>query len=143
MRHERPSQSNQLWIKSETVSSEFNRQREAIDALAVKFGLDENDLARIVEAKRQLANCQPSNRMERIAKHGLESLFSGPPPKKHAGRPSRITAGERQELRARARAMRIAVKTRREVVIELAEEYELRPSYLRRILGDRLLARIV
>jgi len=121
---------------SEALASKFNKEREATDALAAKLGFSGEDLGRIVEAKRQLAKFQPSNRLERIAKRGLETVFSYPPSKKEAGRPSRISAQERQELRTRAREMLGAGKTRREIESQFAEEYELGLSYVRRIIED-------
>lgn len=123
---------------SDALAAEFDRQIEAMEALAAKLGLSKKDLDKIWQAKRQLAKFQPSNRMERISKRALESLFSGKPPKKEAGRPSRISAEERQEMRARAAEMQAAGKSRDEIVAQFAEEYELGLSYVRRILEDRL-----
>jgi transposase len=122
---------------SDALASAFDKQREAVESLAAKIGLTKRDLLKILEAKRKLAAFQPSNRMERLAKRGLESMFSSKPPKKEAGRPSRISAEERQEMRVRAMEMRAAGKSRDEIVAQLAEEYELRLSYVRRILEDR------
>jgi transposase len=122
---------------SDALAVEFDRQREAMEALAAKIGLSYKDLDKIWQAKRQLAKFRPSNRMERMAKRGLESLFSAKPPKKEAGRPSRISAEERQEMRARATEMQAAGKSRDEIVAQFAEEYELGLSYVRRILEDR------
>ena len=121
---------------SEALASEFDRQREAMEALASKFGLTNRDLDKIWEVKKQLVKFRPSNRMERIAKRGLEYLFSSKLPKKEAGRPSRISAQERQELRARATEMQAAGKTRDEIAAQFAEEYELGLSYVHRILED-------
>lgn len=123
---------------SDSLAREFDRQREALETLAAKFGLSGKDLGKIPEVKRQLAKFQPSNRMERLAKRGLESLFSSKPPKKEAGRPSRISAAERQGMRARAIEMEAAGKTRKEIAMQFAEEYELGLSYVLRILEDRL-----
>lgn len=122
---------------SEELAAEFDRQREAMEALAAKIGLSNKDLDKIWQAKRQLAKFQPSNRMERMAKRGLESLFSGKPPKKEAGRPTRISAADRQEMRVRATELQATGKPRDEIVAQFAEEYELGLSYVRRILEDR------
>jgi hypothetical protein len=111
---------------SDALASEFNKEREATDSLAAKFGLTRKDLGKIFEAKRKLAAFQPSNRMERMAKRGKE-----------AGRPSRISAEERQQLRARATEMKAAGRSRDEIVAQFAEEYGLGLSYVRRILEDR------
>ena len=72
-----------------------------------------------------------------MAKRGLESLFSSKPPKKEAGRPSRISAAERQQLRHRAEEMKAAGGSRDDIVAQFCEEYGLGLSYVRRILEDR------
>lgn len=122
---------------SNALASEFNKECEATDALAAKFGLTKKDLGKIFEAKRKLAAFQPSNRMERMAKRGLENLFSSNPRTKEVGRPSRISTEERQQLRARATEMKAAGRGRDEIVAQFAEEYGLGLSYVRRILQDR------
>jgi len=126
-----------VWDVSDALASEFDKEREATDVLAAKFGLTKKDLGKIFEAKRKLAAFQPSNRMERIAKCGLENMFSSKPRTKGLGRPSRISAEERQQLRARAIEMKAAGKSRDEIVAQFAEEYGLGLSYVRRILEDR------
>ena len=80
---------------------------------------------------------QPTNRMERMAKQGLEVLLFSKPAKKEAGRPIRISAEERRELRQRADELLLAGRNRNEIVVEFAEEYGLRLSYVRRIIEDR------
>lgn len=122
---------------SDSLAREFDRQREAVEGLAAKFRLSGKDLDRIWEAKKQLDKFRPTNRMERMAKQGLESLFSSKPPKKEVGRPSRISAAERQELRQRAGEMIAAGRKRNEIVVQFAEEYGLGLSYVRRILEGR------
>jgi len=126
-----------VWDVSETFASQFEKESAAIKALAVKCGLARNDLGKILEAKKNLATFQPTNRMERMAKRALEGLLSSNPRKKEAGRPSRISATERQELRQRADEMLPAGRKRNDIVVEFAEEYGLRLSYVRRILEDR------
>jgi hypothetical protein len=126
-----------VWDVSETLASQFEKEREATEALAVKCGLARNDLGKILEAKKNLAAFQPTNRMERMAKRALEGLLSSKPAKKEAGRPSRISAAERQELRQRADEMLAAGCKRNEIVAEFAEEYGLGLSYVRRIIEDR------
>jgi hypothetical protein len=113
----------------------LKKEREATEALAVKCGLTQNDLGKIFQAKKNLAAFQPTNRMERMAKRALESLLSSKPSKREGGRPGRILAAERQELRQRADEMLAAGRTRNEIVVEFAEEYGLRLSYVRRIGG--------
>jgi transposase len=122
---------------SDALASEFDRQRESMETLAAKIGLVKKDIDKIHMAKQQLSKFQPSNRMERIAKRGLESLFSSKPPKKEAGRPSRISAEERRQLRQRADEMKAAGRSRDDIVAQFSEEYELQHSYVRRILEDR------
>ena len=126
-----------VWDVSETLASQFEKERRATEALAVKYGLARNDLGKILQAKKSLAAFQPTNRMERMAKRALESLLSSKPGKKEAGRPSRISAAERQELCQRADEMLSAGRKRNEIVAEFAEEYGLRLSYVRRIIEDR------
>ncbi len=126
-----------VWDVSDALASQFEKERKATEALAVKCGLTPNDFGKILEAKRKLASFQPSNRMERMAKRGLEYLFSSKPPKKEAGRPSRISAAERQQLRQRAEEMKAAGRSRDDIVAQFCEEYGLGLSYVRRILEDR------
>jgi len=124
---------------SKTLASQFDRERDASISLAKRCGLNRDDLDKILEAKKKLAVFSPSNRIERLAKKGLEYLLSSFPGKgrtKAAGRPTRITADERQELRERADKLEAAGQNRRDIVSQFSEEYELRPSYIRRILED-------
>ena len=127
-----------VWDVSETVASQFEKERQVTEALAVKIGLTQKDVGKILQAKKNLAAFQPTNRMERLAKRALEGLFFSKPGKKEGGRPSRISAAERQELRQRADGMLAAGRDRNEIVAEFAEEYGLGLSYVRRILEDRL-----
>lgn len=126
-----------VWDVSETLTSQLERELEAIEVLAVKCGLAKNEIGKIHQAKRNLATFQPQNRTERMAKRALEELLSSKPSKKDAGRPSRISVMERQELRQRADQMLAAGSKRDEIVAEFAEEYGLGLSYVRRILEDR------
>ena len=73
-----------------------------------------------------------------MAKRGLESLFSLQKRAKSAGRPKRISADERRQLRQRADEMEAAGRSRDDIVAEFSEEFELQHSYVRRILEDRL-----
>ena len=108
-----------------------------VRTLAAQCGLNEADLDKIWEAKKRLAFFNPSNHTERIAKRALESLFRLQASKKKAGRPGRISAEERRELRQRAKVLEAGGQSRRDIVAQFAEEYELRYSYVRRILEDR------
>lgn len=126
-----------VWDVSETTAAQFDKQREAAEALAIKCGLEPADLSKIIEARKRLAAYKPSSHLEQIAKRGLESLLYPKPRKKEAGRPGRISSAERQQMRQRADALITAGQKRNDVVAQLAEEYELRLSYVRRILEDR------
>ncbi len=126
-----------VWDVSEKLAAQFEREREATEALTVKCGLAPKDFGKILEAKKKLAAFQPSNHLERLAKRALEGLLSSKPHKKEAGRPSRISAAEREQLRQRAHAMRLAGRKRSEIVAEFGEEYGLGFSYVRRILEDQ------
>jgi transposase len=71
-----------------------------------------------------------------MAKRGLESLFSLEKRAKSAGRPKRITAVERRQLRQRADELKAAGRSRDDIVAQFSEEFELQLSYVRRILED-------
>lgn len=122
---------------SEALATEFEKELEAAEALAAKCGLSKEDINKIFRAKKKLTEFQPKNRLERLAKRGLESMLFGIAQKKEAGRPKRITAEDRQQMRQRADELRIPGCTRSEIVSQLAEEYGLGLSYVRRILEDR------
>jgi len=126
-----------VWDVSDALATQFDKEREATEALAVECGLAPNDLGKILEARKKLAAYQPSNHLQQIAKRGLESLLSPKSRKKQSGRPSRISAVERQQMRQRAEGMIAAGRKRNDVVVQFAEEYGLGLSYIRRILEDR------
>jgi len=113
-----------VWDVSETLASQFEKEREATPALAAKIGLTKKDIDKILQAKKNIATFQPKNRLERMAKRALEDLLSSNR-KKVAGRPSRISVVERHELRQRADEMLAAGTEREEIVAEFAEEYGL------------------
>ena len=122
---------------SDAIASQFDKERKATDDLAAKCGLSKKDLGKIFEAKMKLAAFQPSTHMERMAKRALEGLLSSKPRTKEVGRPRRIAAEERQQLRQRADEMKAAGRSRNEIVAQFSEEYGLGFSYVRRILEDR------
>lgn len=123
---------------SNALASHFDKEREVFKTVAAKCGLTDKDLNRLIEAKKKLAAFQPSNHLERLAKRGLEAALSYKPQKKEVGKPNRIIAKERQQLRERAQKMKAAGQKRNEIVHEFAEEYGLQLSYVRRILEDRI-----
>jgi hypothetical protein len=123
---------------SDALASNFDKEREAFTSLAEQCGLTLDDINKIQEAKKRLDSFNPSNHTERIAKRGLESLFSLKKRAKSAGRPKRISAEERRQLRQRADELKAAGRSRDDIVAEFSEEFELQHSYVRRILEDRL-----
>ena len=122
---------------SDTLASKFDKDREAVISLAERCGLTPDDVDKIIEAKRRLASFNPSNHTERMAKRGLVTMFSLKEQGKSAGRPKRISAEERRQLRQRADEMKAAGRSRDDIVAQFSEEYELQLSYVRRILEDR------
>jgi len=122
---------------SDVLASQFDKERKATDALAAKCGLTKKDLGKIFEAKKKLAAFQPSNHLERLAKRALEGLLSSKPRTKEVGRPKRIAAEERQQLRERADKMKAVGRSRDEIAAQFPEEYGLGLTYVRRILEDR------
>lgn len=119
---------------NESFARQYKEERKAVASLAAHCGLNQSDLDKIQEKKEKLAAFIPSNHLERTAKRALESLLKLPVKKKQAGRPGRISAEERKELRRRAKALESSGQTRNNIVAQFAEEYELRYSYVRRIL---------
>jgi hypothetical protein len=122
---------------SEALAAEFDKQNETYISLAERCGLTQDDLNKIQEAKKTLACFNPSSHTERNAKRGLESLFSVEKLAKSAGRPKRISAEERRQLRQRADEMKAAGQSRDDIAAQFSEEFELGHSYVRRILEDR------
>lgn len=123
---------------SDALASYFDKERDAFISLAERCGLTSDDVNKIQEAKKRLALFDPLDHTERVAKRGLESLFSLKNRAKGAGRPKRISAEERRQLRQRADKLKASGQTRDDIVAEFSEEFELRHSYVRRILEDRL-----
>jgi hypothetical protein len=122
---------------SDTLAAQFDRDTNATISLAEKCGLTLDDLVKFHEASKKLASFTPANRTERLAKRALETLFSSKAGAKGAGRPKRISAEERQQMRERADKLEAAGQNRQDIVAQFSEEYDLRRSYIRRILEDR------
>jgi hypothetical protein len=122
---------------SDALASNFDKEGDAFISLAERCGLTLDDLNKIQEAQKRLASFNPSSHTERIAKRGLVTLFSLKEQAKSAGRPKRISAEERQQLRQRADELKAAGRSRDDIVAQFSEEYELQLSYVRRILEDR------
>lgn len=130
-------ESGYVYDVSEALASNFDKESEAVTSLAEQCGLTPDDLSKIQEAKKRLASFNPSIHTEPMAKRGLESLFSLKGQAKSAGRPKRISAKERRQLRQRADKLKAAGQSRDDIVAQFSEEYELHLSYVRRILEDR------
>ena len=122
---------------SDTLACKLDKEGEAVTSLAEQCGLTPDDLDKIFKAKKRLASFNPSNHIERMAKRGLVTLFSLKEQAKSAGRPKRISAEERRQLRQRADEMKAAGRSRDDIVAQFCEEHELHFSYVRRILEDR------
>jgi len=122
---------------SDALASQFQKEREAVISLAKQCGLTSDDLDKIYDLKEKLAEYHPSDHTGRMAKRALGTLFSSKGYSMGAGRPKRISTDERRQLRERAEKMEGAGQNRREIVAQFSEEYELRLSYVRRILEDR------
>lgn len=129
--------SRRVFAVSSEAASRLDADKKSFMALAKKCGLRLADLHRIVAARRTLRAFRPSNFNERRAVRELQKLLSPEPPKKQRGRPGRITAEDRLQIRADARQLKQEGKSPDEIVGALAETYELRLSYARRILEDR------
>ena len=74
---------------SDTLAFNFEKEGEAFISLAERCGLTQDDLKRIQEAKKRLASFNPSNHKERMAKRGLESLFT-------LGNARKVQAGQKE-----------------------------------------------
>lgn len=113
----------------------FDVSRKAFVELAGQFGLSEDDLSRITEAKRRLSAFRPSSYTERRAAKGLREFLGVASPKKQRGRPGRTTE-DRLQMHRDADQLRGEGKNTDQIVRVLAQRYELKHSYVRRILED-------
>ncbi len=128
--------SSRVFAVSDEAAKLFDTSRKAFIELAGQFGLGEDILSRITEAKRRLSAFRPASYTERRAAHGLRELLTCERPKKERGRPGRVRAEDHIQMHAEADQLRQEGKTTDEIVRALAQRYELRPSYTRRILED-------
>ena len=112
----------------------FDVNRKAFVELAGQVGLSESDLSRIAEAKRRLSAFRPGSYTERRAAKGLREFLAVASPKKR-GRPGRTT-DDRLQIHRDADRLRGEGKNTDEIVRILGQRYELRYSYVRRILED-------
>ena len=128
--------SRRVFGVSGEAANRFDTSSKELLDLAGKCGLERDDVFRITEAKRKLAGFRPKTYNERSAARGLSELLSGNPVKKERGRPGKITAADRQQMRLEAAQLKQEGNTTDEIVRVLAQRYELRLSYTRRILED-------
>jgi hypothetical protein len=128
--------SQRVFAVSDEIANRFDLDRKAFVELTAKFGLTEDDVSRIMEAKRKLSAFRPTSSTESRAAQGLRALLTCEQPKKERGRPGRVTAADRGQMHAEEDQLRQEGKTTNEIVRILAQRYELRVSYTRRILED-------
>jgi hypothetical protein len=126
---------NRVYSVSKEIASRFDEDRRASTDLVKQIGLDNDDLRRILDAKKQLAMFQPKNLSERKAHLALQQFFALPA-KKQRGRPRTVTVAERIQMREDADELRTEGKKPDEIVRILSQRYESRYSYVKRILED-------
>jgi hypothetical protein len=127
---------SRVFAVSNEAADLFDTKRKGFVELAGRFGLTEDDEDRILEAKRKLSAFQPASYTERRAAQGLRELLTCERPKKERGRPEKVTAEDRIQMHAEADQLRQEGNNTDEIVRILAQRYELRASYTRRILED-------
>ena len=124
-----------FWVSDE-IANRFNSEGKEFLAFAEGLGLSESDLTRFVTVKNKLKAFSPSNFKERKYLRALTELLTLYPPQKQRGRPGRIKAEDRYLIRADAQDLRLEGKSIDAIVRILAQRYELRDSYIKRILED-------
>jgi len=120
---------------SDEAANRFETDRKEFVELAGKFGLGEADLSRIMEAKKRLGTFRPATFDQKRAARGLQALL-GCEHKKERGRPGKITAEDRLQMHREADQLRQEGKNTDQIARVLAQRYELRFSYTKRILED-------
>lgn len=125
-----------VYAVSEEAKNRFDADRKAFVDLATRLGLTEDHLSRIMEAKRKLIALRPASHAERRAASGLRALLTCEQPKKERGRPGKVSALDRLQMHKDADQLRREGKKTDEIVRILAQRFELRLSYARRILED-------
>jgi hypothetical protein len=123
---------------SDEIANRMESDRKALLELATKCGLSADDLDRIQEAKKKLTSTQAMSIEERRAAEGLRNVLSCPRPKKQPGRTAKVTASERIQMRLEGRTLKKEGRSLREIVMNLAQKYEVKPSYAKRILEDAI-----
>jgi hypothetical protein len=128
--------SGRVFAVSAAAAKHFEKDRETFIQLAAKCGLNGRDLVRIARAKLLLNGLIAHSYYERRAAHELRK-FLGFRIQNKIGRPGSVTVEDRIAIRQDADELRKYGKTRDEIVQALSQKYELRRSYLKRILEDR------
>jgi hypothetical protein len=128
--------SGRVFAVSEEAANRLNADTESFIDVTKKCGLSVPDLHRLQEARKRLSAFRPSNFNERRAARELWKVLSPAPPKKQRGRPERITVEDHLQIREDARQLKQEGRSTDQIVHALAQRYELRLSYARRILED-------
>jgi hypothetical protein len=125
-----------VFAVSDEIANRFDRDRKAFVELAARLGLTEDHLSLITEAKGKLNALRPASYDEKRAASALRALLTCEHPKRERGRPGKVTAQDRLQMHKDADQLRDEGRTTDEIVRMLAQRYELRLSYARRILED-------
>jgi len=121
---------------SKESANRFDTDRKTFVDLARRFGLSEDDLLRITKAQEGVRAFRPQTYDERRAVLGLSWFLGCKNTKKQRGRPGKVTAEDRHLMKADAQQLKREGKSTKEIVRALAQRYELRFSYAKRILED-------
>lgn len=128
--------SGRIFAVSSEAANRLDADLKSFLELAEKCGLSLPDFDRLSKARQKLSAFRPSSFNERRAVRELWKVLSPEPPKKRRGRPGMVTAEDRRQLREDALQLRQEGKSTKEIVHALAQRYELRLSYVGRILED-------
>jgi hypothetical protein len=128
--------SGRVFAVSTEATMLFDNGLKSLLKVAATCGLTQEDLSKVAEAKKKLRLLQPSTLKERKAVDGLREFLTPEKPKKLRGRPGRVNATDRLQMHADARQLRQEGKCIHEIIGALAQKYELRISYTKRILED-------
>jgi len=130
--------SHRVFAVSDEIARRFDSEGEAFIDVASQCGLSKTDVMKLIDAKRKLAAMRPTSSGEKRAARALRELLGCGSLAKERGRPQKITAEDRIQMRANAQDLRQQGKTTDEIVRILAQRYELRISYAKRILEDAM-----
>jgi hypothetical protein len=129
-------ESGRIFAVSSEAARRLDTDTKTFLQLAEKCGLNLDDLHRIGKARQKLSAFRPSNFNDRRAVRELWKVLSPEPPKRRRGNPGRVTSEDRRQIREDALQLRQEGRSTEEIVRALAQRYELRLSYTRRILED-------